>query len=51
MDSSNERERSISRRPRRLPEWPCNLFAMVHARSHDVLYSTRILKKTGLRLG
>jgi len=60
------------RRPRRLPEWPYNLFAMVHARSreaveaklaeirallgqalraHDVLYSTRILKKTGLRLG
>ncbi len=59
------------RRPRRLPEWPYNLFAMVHARSrddveaqlevirallgpalraHDVLYSTRILKKTGLRL-
>ncbi|MEJ2175318.1 MAG: AsnC family transcriptional regulator [bacterium] len=60
------------RRPRRLPEWPYNLFAMVHARSRDevevklgeirtllgtalrasdVLYSTRILKKTGLRLG
>jgi len=59
------------RRPRRLPEWPYNLFAMVHARSRDeveaklgeigallgtalraqdVLYSTRILKKTGLRL-
>jgi siroheme decarboxylase len=59
------------RRPRRPPEWPYNLFAMVHARSreaveaklgeirallgqalraHDVLYSTRILKKTGLRL-
>jgi len=59
------------RRPRHLPEWPYNLFAMVHARSrdevavrletirallgpalraHDVLYSTRILKKTGLRL-
>ena len=58
------------RRPRRLPAWPYNLFAMVHgsdrdevaakvgeigallgtaARSHDVLYSTRILKKTGLR--
>ncbi|KPK04485.1 MAG: protein nirH [Betaproteobacteria bacterium SG8_39] len=59
------------RRPRRPPDWPYNLFAMVHARSrdevearlgeirallgaalraHDVLYSTRILKKTGLRL-
>jgi len=59
------------RRPRRLPAWPYNLFAMVHARSRDevaeklevirgllgsalraqdVLYSTRILKKTGLRL-
>jgi siroheme decarboxylase len=60
------------RRPRRLPQWRYNLFAMVHgadraevegkvakidavlgdaARAHDVLYSTRILKKTGLRLG
>ncbi|MCZ4280310.1 AsnC family transcriptional regulator [Kiloniella laminariae] len=59
------------RRPRYLPEWPYNLFAMVHARSraeveelaqeisdilgehnrgHKILYSTRILKKTGLRL-
>jgi DNA-binding Lrp family transcriptional regulator len=59
------------RRPRRLPQWPYNLFAMVHgktrdevevkvaqiatflgeqARSHSILYSTRILKKTGLRL-
>jgi DNA-binding Lrp family transcriptional regulator len=59
------------RRPRRLPEWPYNLFAMLHGRSrdevqrqardieallgtacrgHDVLYSTAILKKTGLRL-
>lgn len=59
------------RRPRRLPHWPYNLFAMVHARSredaiaqveciaallgaacrgHDVLFSSRILKKTGLRL-
>ena len=58
------------RRPRRLPDWPYNLFAMVHGRSRaeteagteairallssawrasDVLYSTRILKKTGLR--
>jgi DNA-binding Lrp family transcriptional regulator len=59
------------RRPRRPPDWPYNLFAMVHGRSRleveralieirallnaslrasDVLYSTRILKKTGLRL-
>ncbi|HEX9185180.1 MAG TPA: Lrp/AsnC family transcriptional regulator [Burkholderiales bacterium] len=59
------------RRPRRLPQWRYNLFAMVHGKSraetdahveeirallapalraHDVLYSTRILKKTGLRL-
>ncbi len=59
------------RRPRHLPSWPYNLFAMVHAgcehdvearmgeiaellgtscRAHDVLYSRRILKKTGLRL-
>lgn len=57
-------------RPRFLPEWPYNLFAMVHAhnrdeasllvdkisavignddRSHDILFSTQILKKTGLR--
>jgi DNA-binding Lrp family transcriptional regulator len=59
------------RRPRHLPDWPYNLFAMVHApdreqamqlvtkiadllgeadQGHDVLFSTRILKKTGLRL-
>jgi DNA-binding Lrp family transcriptional regulator len=59
------------RRPRRLPLWPYNLFAMVHARSReqaeadarqiaallgdacrksDILFSSRILKKTGLRL-
>ena len=59
------------RRPRRLPDWPYNLFAMVHGASRadteekigiiraalggslgasDVLYSTRILKKTGLRI-
>lgn len=63
------------RRPRRLPQWPYNLFAMVHGRSRavvdaeisaiadalerrfpgvcrkrDVLYSSRILKKTGLRI-
>lgn len=58
-------------RPRRPPDWPYNLFAMVHGRDHAtvvagvaeiarllgsaahghrVLYSTRILKKTGLRL-
>jgi DNA-binding Lrp family transcriptional regulator len=58
-------------RPRALPDWPYNLFAMLHgsdrdeveahradiaallgsaARAHDVLYSTRILKKTGVRL-
>jgi DNA-binding Lrp family transcriptional regulator len=58
-------------RPRHPPEWPYNLFAMLHGRSreevqdkaeqiarllgdrvrrYDVLYSTRILKKTGLRL-
>jgi DNA-binding Lrp family transcriptional regulator len=58
-------------RPRRLPKWPYNLFAMVHGKSresveaqvrriqelldgrqraHDVLYSKRILKKTGMRL-
>ncbi|RTL71424.1 MAG: Lrp/AsnC family transcriptional regulator [Hyphomicrobiales bacterium] len=58
-------------RPRRLPEWPFNLFAMVHGRgqsevdakieviaallgsrckAHDALLSTRILKKTGLRI-
>jgi len=60
------------RRPRVLPDWPYNLFAMVHAatrlevaervatiasllgdaaRSYDILFSTRILKKTGMRLG
>ena len=59
------------RRPRFLPEWSYNLFAMVHghdreevlhkveqiaellgnkANKHDILFSTRILKKTGLRL-
>lgn len=58
-------------RPRHLPDWRYNLFAMVHGHSRedvkdhiaeiaamlgaanracDVLYSTRILKKTGLRL-
>ena len=59
------------RRPRCLPDWPYNLFAMVHGssrdevmqqvaqirqylgaacRGSDVLFSTQILKKTGLRL-
>ncbi|MGP1680821.1 MAG: siroheme decarboxylase subunit beta [Giesbergeria sp.] len=59
------------RRPRRLPTWPYNLFAMLHGRTradveqqaeqvrellgaacteHNILYSTAILKKTGLRL-
>lgn len=59
------------RRSRELPQWPYNLFAMVHGhdrsevetrlrqiamilgdavRAHEVLYSSRILKKTGLRL-
>ncbi len=59
------------RRPRALPDWPYNLFAMVHGhnrseverqafqiqcllveacRRHEILYSSRILKKTGLRL-
>ena len=58
-------------RPRALPDWPYNLFAMLHGttrteveakraevaallgtavRGHDILYSTRILKKTGMRL-
>ena len=58
-------------RPRHLPTWPYNLFAMVHGRDraevdekvhhiaailgvndhgHEVLFSTRILKKTGLRI-
>ena len=59
------------RRPRRLPRWRYNLFAMLHGttragverqaariaallgdqvRAHEILYSTAILKKTGLRL-
>jgi len=59
------------RRPRVMPKWPYNLFAMVHgqdrdevrekveriavllgpaSRGSDILYSTRILKKTGFRL-
>ena len=57
-------------RPRHLPEWPYNLFAMVHGKNQeavdeqiqriadllgsynqgcDVLYSSKILKKTGFR--
>lgn len=58
------------RRPRNLPEWPYNLFAMVHGidrnevrqkvrqialllsdadQGHEILFSTKILKKTGMR--
>ncbi len=58
-------------RPRHLPDWPYNLFAMVHGRTqeevdehiqaivellgehnrgNEVLFSKRILKKTGLRI-
>ena len=57
-------------RPRQLPDWPYNLFAMVHGKTQadvdkqiqqitdllgdynqgcEVLYSTKILKKTGFR--
>lgn len=59
------------RRTRHRPDWPYNLFVMLHGRSRDeveqqadaiaellgdacraadILYSTQILKKTGLRL-
>jgi siroheme decarboxylase len=59
-------------RPRQMPAWPYNLFAMAHGssrdevlakvakiamllggdcRAYDVLFSTKILKKTGLRIG
>lgn len=59
------------RRPRCPPDWPYNLFVMLHGRSrdeveaqaariaallgdacrgHDILYSTAILKKSGLRI-
>lgn len=59
------------RRPRHDPDWPYNLFCMVHGRSRDevlaivediaadldiadvphrVLFSTRMLKKSGVRL-
>lgn len=58
-------------RPRARPDWPYNLFAMIHGPDraaveahraeiaailgdacgeNDILYSTRILKKTGMRL-
>jgi DNA-binding Lrp family transcriptional regulator len=60
------------RRPRHPPEWPYNLFAMVHGYTreevltsveriarelgleqhpHDVIFSTRLLKKRGTRVG
>jgi DNA-binding Lrp family transcriptional regulator len=60
------------RRPRSLPEWRYNLFAMVHGHSreevaakaqhiqallgpacahHTIIYSSQILKKTGIRIG
>lgn len=60
------------RRPRHLPLWEYNLFAMVHGKTqsvvdaqiaeiaallgefnlgHEVLFSTKILKKTGLQIG
>ncbi len=82
VDAVGERVGSLDfvthcyRRPRHLPDWPYNLFAMVHAGSReaalvrvaeiaalierefrgaclrrDVLFSTGILKKTGLRIG
>ncbi|MCK2094717.1 Lrp/AsnC family transcriptional regulator [Thauera aromatica] len=82
IDAAGERVGALAfvthcyRRPRHLPDWPYNLFAMVHAasreaalarvgeiaallerefgsacRSHDVLFSAGILKKTGLRIG
>lgn len=59
------------RRPRKLPDWSYNLFAMIHCKSgaeadvhvaeiaallgaacraHETLFSSRILKKTGLRI-
>lgn len=58
-------------RPRHKPDWPYNLFAMVHGRDretavahaaaiaellgsdcrgHQILFSSRLLKKTGLRI-
>ena len=77
VDAAGERIGALAcvshcyRRPRRLPDWPYNLFAMLHGRSReaveaqaqeirsllgtacrgsDILYSSAILKKTGLRL-
>ncbi|MCG6876422.1 MAG: Lrp/AsnC family transcriptional regulator [Betaproteobacteria bacterium] len=77
IDALGERVGALSfvshcyRRPRVLPAWRYNLFAMVHGatraevearvseiaallgdahRAHEVLYSKRILKKTGMRL-
>lgn len=77
IDTLGERVGALScvthcyRRPRHLPDWPYNFFAMVHGRdrseaeagiaeiaallgsacrARDVLYSSRILKKTGLRI-
>ncbi len=77
VDELGERVGALSfvshcyQRPRALPAWPYNLFAMVHAesrlevveraeeiaatlgeavRARDILFSTRILKKTGMRL-
>jgi siroheme decarboxylase len=77
IDSLGQRVAELSfvshcyQRPRHLPDWPYNLFAMVHAkteqdaerqiaviadlldtdsRRHAVLYSSKILKKTGLRI-
>ncbi len=68
--SALERVSHCYQRPRALPNWPYNLFAMVHGthreevmlivkdielliggerKGHDVLFSSRILKKTGLR--
>jgi len=59
------------RRPRKQPDWPYNLFAMIHCKSsdeaaahvaaivallgaacrgHETLFSSRILKKTGVRI-
>lgn len=77
VDAAGERVGALSfvthcyRRPRKLPDWPYNLFAMIHGktseeaaahvieiadllgdicRGHETLFSSRILKKTGLRI-